>query len=1070
MSFAVYKSSAGSGKTHTLVKEYIRLVIENPEKYRNVLAITFTNKAANEMKSRILLYLKTLSQFPVSTEKPLIADVLKDICAKSGFTEQQVSRNAAVSLSLILHNYSNFAVSTIDSFVHRLVRSFARDLRLPVNFDVELDSDKLITKSIGLLISKVGTDESLTKALVQFVESKMDDERSWNIEMQLKNFTASLLKEDSFTAIKKLESLETDDFFEINSKLIKIIKIFENKIQSIASEAVKCISDKGIEPGAFFQGNKGISGYFEKLAVLNFEKITPNSFVVTTINDNKWYGGKASFSDKQAIDEISGQLTDCYSQIQNAVVQDFSKYQLCKLIIQNIYPIAVLNAIQKVMDEFRENENIVHISEFNKRIAEIVGSEPVPFIYERIGEKYKHFLVDEFQDTSLLQWQNLLPLLENSLGNNNFNMIVGDGKQAIYRWRNGEVEQFARLPEIFPPATDPVILNRELLLKSHYSGFVLEKNYRSKAEIIRFNNEFFNFSRQFLDDSFKNIYDSVEQKFDEKNNGGYVRLEFLDKNEFEKDEILEAELEKIRKIIVEDLADFEHRDIAVLTRKNEEGSAVAKHLLQNGINVVSSEVLKLTSSREVSFLIALLSFINDPKEKLPVSLILNYLTDTKKIAFANLNEAFEACAELSRGDAQKQIVLPLEELIRKNGINFFISKLKPFTLFETVAELINIFAIDPAQNDPFVQFFMDIILEFTARFNEGITEFLTFWDDTRKNQSIIVPEGINAVRIMTIHKAKGLEFPVVIYPFANNASKTGLDSTWIDLDFEEIPELKTALVKYSKALENTNYSDLYLKEKNKSFLDTLNLLYVTMTRPTQRLFIITRDKTKEKDWQYSAMFKDNADLFHDFLTAKGLWKDDQKIYSFGNLPIVSKTKNNEETISEIKAETPVEVGNWRQKITISSSAPAIWDVENPDRNREYGNLMHLILSKIITSSDLPKILDEAVNEGLLQEQLKIPLNEKLARIIQKPEISKYFTEGIEVKNEQDILTSGGKTSRPDRIVFDGDKAAILDYKTGHEKEFHIRQLQDYANILFDMGYQKIEKYLVYLEDEKVVVC
>ncbi len=964
MNFAVYKSSAGSGKTHTLVKEYIRLVIENPEKYRNVLAITFTNKAANEMKSRILFYLKTLSQFPVSIEKPLIADVLKDICAKSGFNEQLVSKNAGAALGLILHNYSNFAVSTIDSFVHRLVRSFARDLRLPVNFDVELDSEKLISKSIGLLISKVGTDESLTKALVQFVESKMDDEKSWNIELQLKNFTASLLKEDSFTAIKKLESLETEDFFEINSKLIKIIKIFENKVQNIAGEAVKCYKDKGIDSSSFFQGNKGISAYFENLATSNFDKIIPNSFATATIHENKWYASKASFTDKQAIDGISGQLADYYSQIQNALEQDFSKYQLCKLVVQNIYPIAVLNAIQKVMDEFRENENIVHISEFNKRIAEIVGSEPVPFIYERIGEKYKHFLVDEFQDTSLLQWQNLLPLLENSLGNNNFNMIVGDGKQAIYRWRNGEVEQFARLPEIFPPATDPVILSRESLLKSHHSGFVLEKNYRSKAEIIQFNNEFFNFSRQFLDDSFKNIYDSVEQKFDEKNSGGYVQIEFLDKNEFEKDEILEAELEKIRKIIVEDLADFEHRDIAVLTRKNEEGSAVAKHLLQNGINVVSSEVLKLTSSSEVNFLIALLSFINDPKDKLPVSLILNYLTEKKKNGFANLNETFEACAELNHGLAPNQNTLPLEKLIRKNGINFHISKLKPFTLYETVAELVTIFALDPAQNDPFVQFFMDIILEFTARFNEGITEFLAFWEDTKKNQSIIVPEGINAVRIMTIHKAKGLEFPVVIYPFANNASKTGLDSTWIDLDFEEIPELKTALVKYSKALENTKYSALYLKEKNKSFLDTLNLLYVTMTRPTQRLFIITRDKTKEKGWQYSTMFKDNADLFHDFLTAKGLWKDDQKIYSFGQPETTFKSKKTIETNLKSGDLTPIKVGNWRQKITISSSAPAIWDVENPDRNREYGNLLHLILSKIITASDLQKVLYEAVNEGL----------------------------------------------------------------------------------------------------------
>jgi len=350
MNFAVYKSSAGSGKTHTLVKEYIRLVVENPEKYRNILAITFTNKAANEMKSRILLYLKILGQFPVSVEKPLIMDVLEEISAKTGLTEQNISANASLALKLILHNYSNFAVSTIDSFVHRLVRSFARDLRLPVNFEIELDSDKLVAKSIGLLISKVGTDAGLTKALVQFVESKMDDEKSWDIELQLKKFTSSLLKEDSFEAIKKLESLETDDFIRINEKLMAIIKAFENKIQGIAQQADQLIKNRGIDPGAFYYGNKGIPGYFEKLAVKNFEKITPNSYVATTIYDNKWSSGKATISDKQAIDEISGQLTTCFTQIQNLVESGFSKYQVCKLVIQNIYPIAVLNAIQKVMD------------------------------------------------------------------------------------------------------------------------------------------------------------------------------------------------------------------------------------------------------------------------------------------------------------------------------------------------------------------------------------------------------------------------------------------------------------------------------------------------------------------------------------------------------------------------------------------------------------------------------------------------------------------------------------------------------------------------------------------------
>jgi len=1070
MNFAVYKSSAGSGKTHTLVKEYIRLVIENPEKYRNILAITFTNKAANEMKSRILSYLKTLSQFPVQKESNLIADLLKDISDSTGLDEQSISKHAGSALSLILHNYSNFAVSTIDSFVHRLVRSFARDLQLPLNFEVELDSAKLITKSIGILISKVGTDKNLTKALVQFVESKMDDEKSWDIELNLEQFTASLLKEDSFEAIKKLQSLEIDDFIGINSKLFAIINTFENKILNDATQANQLIKNKGLEPSAFFQGTRGIAGYFEKLATSNFDAIKPNSYTTATIQENKWFSGKTTLAEKNAIDNISEQLTSYYLLIQSRVENEFSKYQLCKLAVQNIYPIAVLNAIQKVMDEFRENENIVHISEFNKRIAEIVSSEPVPFIYERIGEKYGHFLIDEFQDTSLLQWQNLLPLLENSLGNNNFNMIVGDGKQAIYRWRNGEVEQFSSLPEIYPSPTDPLMKSRETLLKNHYAEFVLPKNYRSKAEIVQFNNEFFSFARQFLDDRFRNIYDSVEQKFDETNTGGYLSIEFLEKADYEKEEIIEIELEKIKQIISVDLAGTDLRDIAILTRENKDGSAAARFLIQNGINVISSEFLRLSSSREVNFLLAFLSYINNPKEKLPVSIILNYLTDKKKIGFSSLNDAFGSCSELSREKDQSKIALPLEKLIQKNGIGLNISKLKPLTLYEIVVELVSIFSLDPGWKDPFVQFFLDVILDFTTRFNEGISAFLSYWDDTKDNNSIIVPEGISAVSIMSIHKAKGLEFPVVIYPFANNTSRLAIDNTWIDLDFDEIPELKTALIKYNKTLENTQYDWLYRKEINKSFLDTLNLLYVAMTRPTKHLFVITCDKTTNGEWKDSVMFKDNADLFHAFFIVKGLWENEKKTYSFGQLPTISQIDRTEKTNTPSMDKTQVHSGNWREKIRISTSAPAFWDVENPDRNREYGNLIHLILSKIIRASDLSQVLDEAVSEGLLEDEQKMPLSEKLQRIIAKPEIAKYFSEGIEVRNEQDILTQQGKTSRPDRIVFMQNKVAIFDYKTGHEEAFHIRQLRNYADTLKEMGYSEVEKYLVYLDDEKVVVC
>ena len=498
--FLVYKSSAGSGKTFTLVREYITLVLEDPEKYRNILAITFTNKAADEMKQRVLSSLKQLvalkknyelriTNYDKDKKNPLVEELSKRL----ELTEEEICNRADTVLTSILHNYSDFSIGTIDSFVHRIIKTFAHDLYIPLNFEVEMDEDVLLDEATELLISKVGADENITKILVEFTENRTDDERSWHVENDIKNFASVLLKEEGQIYLDKLKEISLTDYFGIIKKLFALTTLFENNIKTIADKACGLIDRYNISQESFSQGRNGIGRYFINLAGGNIDKIQPNSYVLKTIEEDKWCSGKAEKADRDSIESIKGELKEYFNNIDELVNRDHKKYTLFSMIMQNIYPIAVLNEIKKIIDEIKTENNILHISEFNRIISGIVLKEPIPFIYERTGEKFKHYLIDEFQDTSLLQWQNLLPLIDNSLAENNLNMVVGDGKQAIYRWRNGEVEQFTSLPKIPVKTMTAIVKEREATLERNYKGVELDKNYRSGKLIVEFNNKLFSF-------------------------------------------------------------------------------------------------------------------------------------------------------------------------------------------------------------------------------------------------------------------------------------------------------------------------------------------------------------------------------------------------------------------------------------------------------------------------------------------------------------------------------------------------------------------------------------------------
>ncbi len=1032
MSFTVYRSSAGSGKTFTLVKEYLKMILVKPSDFRHILAITFTNKAANEMKERVLKALTSLAQGDQSTDKTISGTLLPLLVRETGLTETEIALNASQSIEMILHNYADFAIGTIDSFSHKLIRTFAHDFGLPVNFNVELDAGELLSTSVDLLLDRVGDDRDLTRLLVKFLETRMDEERGWKIDEILTNFAGLLLEEESQSGVGKLKHLTLEKFQAIAEALFLRIKEFEHNISEIAKPATALIHTHQIPPDAFFQGASGIGKYFENLASGKLDKLDPNSYVLKTVEEDKWFSGKADASARAEIDTIKPLLLDIFEKLQAMIALHKEDYSLRKLLSKTIYPLSVLNEIEKVLHDFKKQNNLIHISEFNSRIAGIVMNEPVPFIYERLGEKYRHILIDEFQDTSVLQWMNFIPLIENALAGGYFNLVVGDGKQAIYRWRSGDVEQFNALPVIPGSDLNPMLKQREQALTRFFEQVDLSRNFRSKTEIVSFNNRFFRvIADRVLTAGKEKIFEGLEQLVDSGNTGGYIHLELLTGNDEEED--LNYELVTLSRIltIIHDAAKdhFRLRDMAILCRSNKNASAIARFLLEHGVDVVSSESLLIAGSPKVRFIIAYLRFLFQPRNDIVIAEIRMHVDQTRPQDLKNWQSMRNDLAMLPVYDL-------CEELIRKFSLN--------------------------TEPDIYLQFFLDAVLKFSVKISTGAVEFIEWWEKNRNKLSVVVAEGIDAVRVMTIHKAKGLQFPLVILPFALETRKNTRDYIWVDLDPAVAPGLDTAILRSEKGMESTVYNPLYIDERQKSMLDLVNILYVAMTRPEERLYILTKFPPKKKE------DPDSLPTFFDFyLKNEGLWVEDRPLYEFGTKGIHTPRTTGDESV--IIHPGNVISSDWRQKIEIRMRAPEMWDPEQPVGKSQWGNRVHTLLSWIKTGNDVNVALEKGTLTGLIEKDDQANLENILWSVIHHQQLERYFSPEVAVKTEAEILIPEGSFYRPDRVVFDGDRVTILDYKTGKPRESHAGQLITYAGHIAAMGYSQIDRVLVYLEPEVHVV-
>jgi ATP-dependent exoDNAse (exonuclease V) beta subunit len=1053
MSLVVYKSSAGSGKTTTLVNEYLSIALKYPQRFSAIIGLTFTIKATGEMKDRVLKVLDKIIHLDKHRDDPGLMAGLEHIRKKSGLNEEQLRKNASILIRNILHNYTDFAFSTIDSFVVGIVRSFARDLNLPVDFAIELEQDPLIEQAIERLYARIGRDENLTIFLINYIFQNIDNEKNFRIDHDLQQLAKNLFMSKHYKAIDKLDKIDLNEYRKIIKEMQRDTEVFKQKAKAFAQEALDLLDTHHIEHSWFTS-----KSYPAQLIKITNGKFDPNHNIIK--NPEKII--KAPKSKKQegaAIEAVLTELLAINQKLVDLFEQDYKSFFDKSLILDKINPLVLLSEIKKELDDYCEENNLIHLSESNKKIAEIVLNEHIPFVYERVGRRYQNFLIDEFQDTSVIQWNNLLPLLDNSLAADNFNMIVGDAKQSIYRWRDGDVDQFIKLPEIANPDNSPIIKERAETLKRHFEQKQLNFNYRSEKNIIDFNNRFIRFlldnvysPNETESERINKVYENFKQEAGKtKENGKVVLRNFPDKESSEFEDALIGYIDDLQK------QNYNLRDIAILGRTSKTLHRIAEVLIKNGISVVSSDTLYIQNNPDVRLIVSAIAYLASQERKNNLLNIMLLLAHKDK---ENGKEILQSNKNLIQNIGKENDSTLISKAFGLFGYTIDAQKLNQLQTYDLAEYLIQELGLNKTAN-PFLQSLMDHILDNSLSKGAGHGSFYEFWERKKGSISISLPEDIEAVKLYTIHKAKGLEFPVVIFP-AVNFKRRG-EMLWVDAKKAGVEGLKSAMISYKKELEFSSFAEDYLDEKDKVALDELNLIYVAITRPAEQLFILCDEGQSDSLWK---LFKD----FKEVKDPKLKILDDNHII-YGEMTSTGRAKAAQQTNSI----DHIISNSWSQRLHIRKQAAFRKDAEQVAR-MQYGSLIHELLAEIQSKNDIHKAVQKALLSGKIQKEARTLLEQKLRDIITHPKVTPFFDTQNTILNEAAILLPEGTQKRPDRVILSKNKTLIIDYKTSDwhqisdfEQENHFKQLDEYRKILTKMGYPEIEAYLIYLSGEIAVI-
>ncbi|MFZ5939628.1 MAG: UvrD-helicase domain-containing protein [Bacteroidota bacterium] len=1069
---SVYKASAGSGKTYSLTLEYIRILLTSERKHRGILAVTFTNKAAGEMKERILRTLSKLSANGTGEECSEMSDLIR----MTGLARETIADRAGNELSAILNDYSWFSVGTIDRFFQSVIRAFTREFGLQPGFNLELDRDKVLNESVDRLFMKLTGDRELQDWLTSFAEDNIERAASWNFSRQIVALGAELFREEYQQILleqggKPVTREEVGTFF---TRVKDLAAQTEGKMKQRAAECLAAIAEAGLEPESFSGGKNSSPGlYFRKIADGTFKGFTDKG--LRAISDpEEWM--------KKDLPEEGTQLV--IRLLQPALGEIYSLYHLfnsASEIIRNLFTMGILGDIADRITEYTDEKNIFLLNDSSRFLKGLIGNNPTPFIYEKAGNFYDQIMLDEFQDTSVFQWDNFLPLLINSLSSGYDSLLVGDVKQSIYRFRNSDwrilADQVEKDLQRFSPQIRPLLVN-----------------FRSLENIVDFNNSLFSgiptsilkllqempekepdgpAEEGYWTRMIRNAYSDVKQEIPsgKKGSGGYVEMKAIagENKELFREKALSGVSQWIEQL--EDRG-FRPGDITVLVRTKSEGAEVVRWLMEYdrdrnrerkyNFDLISNESLFLNNNQAIRMLLALLTFIRGSAGELDRLLL--------KYTWSGMTSAEDKPLHTVFSSAT-----PLEEVLPES---FFadLDRIRRLPLYEMCETLISLFELDrKAEDIPYIQAFLDNILDLQKNEALSLYHFLEYWKEAGPGKAVTVSESQDAIRVMTIHKSKGLQFRAVLLPFCDwEFHETGKKERiiWCSTASTPFDGIPLVPLKYSKRLRDTLFSKAWYEEWVREYVDNMNLLYVAFTRAEEVLMAAfpagkssegKENKINDAGALIRSVLRPGAESqFNGSFKAEG----EGEIYRSGSIPPGKQKEKKDKEWTNFSAGPARPEERLRLRLR---SRDFRFSREGEARTLvDFGTLMHEIFSRIRTREDVDRALRISANEGLLSvremEELSVLIREKLAL----PRVSDWFMEEDRVLTERDILLPGDIVYRPDRVVFKEKEIVVVDYKFGHQvAPSYLSQVRKYASLVQQLENKPVKAFVWYVALDRI---
>lgn len=1046
----VYKASAGSGKTFTLAVEYIKLLIFNPRAYRQILAVTFTNKATAEMKERILSQL-----YGIQTGDPDSEAYLNRIQEETGKTEQEIREAAGIALGYMLHDYSRFRVETIDSFFQSVMRNLARELELSPNLNIELNNTEVLSDAVDSMIEKLGPTSPVLAWLLDYINERIADDKRWNVSDEVKSFGRNIFDEgyiekgeglrqrlrnpDSIKEYRKqLKALET----EVLEQMKGFYDQFEGELEGHALTA-----------DDLKNGSRGIGSYFRKLNNGVLSNDIRNATVEKCLEDAKNWATKTSPRCADIIALANSSLMQILEDAEKLRPKNNLLLNSCRLSLQHLNKVQLLANIDEEVRQLNHDNNRFLLSDTNALLHQLVKDGDSSFVFEKIGTNIRNVMIDEFQDTSRMQWGNFKLLLLEGLSQGANSLIVGDVKQSIYRWRNG----------------DWGILNS---LNDHIEHFpirvkTLATNRRSETNVIRFNNHIFTAAADYLNSVYKRqlnedctdlqkAYADVVQESPRTTAKGYVKVSFLEPDE---------EHDYIQQTLISLGAEVEHllasgvrlNDIAILVRKNKSIPRIADYFDKElHYKVVSDEAFRLDASLAICIMVDALRCLSD---------------DDDKIARAQLAVAYQNEVLQKDLDWNTLLLHPSDSFLPAAFLERA-KELRLMPLYELLEELFSIFELSRIQNqDAYLFAFFDTVTDYLQSNSSELDSFIRHWDETLCNKTI--PSGeVEGIRIFSIHKSKGLEFHTVLLPFCDwkLENETNNQLVWCTPQHTPFDTLDILPINYSSQMAESIYGDDYLKERLQLWVDNLNLLYVAFTRAGKNLII----------WSRKGQKGTMSELLTNALPVVALKEGidyDEDCYEQGELCSSEdeKAKTCTNKLTQKPEKLPVHMESMRHDIEFRQSnrsadfIQGIEEDESDDRFINRGRMLHTLFSVIETAEDINPAIERLIFEGVIRNEQK----EKVAReVVEKafssPEVQDWYSGEWTLFNECAIIYKEKgvlQTRRPDRVMMKDDQVVVVDFKFGKENPKYNKQVKGYMQLLAKMGYKNITGYLWYVDEE-----